>query len=181
MNNIFKSVKKEIDRQYGMTSMTSLKLVSAGAAMINSLPFKFDIDNIGAASDKGFCVAISGDAVDSGDFKAKEIELSGCIKGHQTTIKKKLTFIQKKDGKHILQAKFSDVRLESGLSDEKDKEKAFMEKLKRQLHFKLVPIYENKEDAEVMLTIYPYANILDGAISKWLSVCSDEASLIKYL
>lgn len=181
MSNIFKSVKKEIEKQYGRGDATSLRLISTGAAMIDSLPFKFDIDNVGEASDKGLCVAISGDAVNDGSFKANEIELSGMIKGRQTVIKKKLSFVQKKDGKFILQAKLQDVRLESGLLEEKDEEKAFMQKLKRQLHFRLVPSYKGEQDTEIMLTVYPYANILDGAVSKWINVCSDEASLVKYL
>lgn len=181
MNNIFTRVRKELEKQYGGGNMTALRFVSLGAAMINGLPFKFDIDNIGEKSDKGLCVAISGDAIENGSFTAKEITLSGFIGGRQTTIKKKLSLVEKKDGKHIYQAKFPDVMLESGLDLDKDEEKSFEQKLKRQLHFTFIPCYTDIEDGEVMLTVYPYANILQGAANKYRNVCADEGSLIKYL
>lgn len=181
MNSFFKKVKAEFDRQYGQGNEVSLSFVSLGAAMINGLPFKFDIDNKGISSDKGLCVAISGDIVSSGDFGAKEITLSGIIGGRQTTIKKKLNLVTKKDGKIILQAKFQGIKIQNGLELDKDEEKRFEQKLKRQLHFSFIPYYDGKDDGEVMLTVYPYDNVLNGAASKWRNVCADEASLIKYL
>lgn len=181
MNNIFSRVKKQIELQYGKGNMPSLRFVSLGAAMIHGLPFKFDVDNIGDESDKGLCVAISGDAVENGSFTAKEITLTGFLGGRQTTIKKKLSLVQKKDGKHIFQAKFDTIQLPGGLDLDKDEEKRFEQKLKRQLHFTFTPCYTDIEDGEVMLTVYPYANILEGAASKYRNVCADESSLIKYL
>lgn len=181
MSNFFKKVKNEVEKQYGIGNMTSLRFVGLGAAMIHGLPFKFDIDNIGEESDKGFCIAISGDAIENGSFTAKEITLSGFFNGRQTTIKKKLSLIEKKDGKHIYQAKFSEIKLQSGLGLDDDDEKRFEQKLKRQLHFCFTPCYTDTQDGEVMLTVYPYANVLEGAASKWRNVCADESSLIKYL
>ncbi|MBP1572986.1 MAG: hypothetical protein J6A55_04190 [Oscillospiraceae bacterium] len=180
MNNIFTRVKKELERQYG-ANMPSLRFVSLGAAMIHGLPFKFDIDNVGDESDKGLCVAISGDSIENGSFTVKDITLNCFIGGRQTTIKKKLSLVEKKDGKHVYQAKFSDITLQSGLELDKDEEKRFEQKLKRQLHFSFTPCYTDIEDGEVMLTVYPYANILEGAANKYRNVCADESSLIKYL
>lgn len=181
-NDIIKKTKKEIIRQYGIKSdLTALKFCSLGAAMINGLPFSFVIDNTGGASDKGLCVAISGNAVSGGSFKAQQITLTGFIGGRQTVLKRKLAVVAKKDGKLILQAKFSDLHIESGLSLEKDDEKRFAQKLQNQLRFEFTPEYNGSEDEEILLTVYPYENILEGAASKWRYACSDPASLVKYL
>lgn len=182
IGDIFKKTKAEIAKQYGMKSdMTSLEFCSLGAAMINGLPFSFVIDNTGEASDKGLCVAISGDVISDGRFKASPIVLKCMIGGKQTAIKKKLQFVTKKDGKQILQAKFEGLHIESGLELDKEDEKRFEQKMKNQLRFEFTPEYSGSEDEEIMLTVYPYENILEGAASKWRFVCADAASLVKYL
>lgn len=182
INSVFKKVASEVDRRYGVSSdATFLTFCSLGAAMINGLPFSFVIDNIGGPSDKGLCVAVSGDAVSEGKLTASEIELSGLIGGKQTAIKKKLTLVEKKDGKKILQAKFSGLHIASGLKVKETDEERFSRKMKNQLKFSFTPKYDCESDAEVMLTVYPYENILNGAASKWRYACRDEGSLEKYL
>lgn len=182
IGDIFKKTKAEIAKQYGMKSdMTALEFCSLGAAMINGLKFSFVIDNLGGASDKGLCVALSGDAVSDGRFKASSIELKCTVGGKQALIKKKLQPVTKKDGKLILQAKFESLHIESGLELDKEDEKRFEQKMKNQLCFEFIPEYSGSEDEEIMLTVYPYENILEGAASKWRYVCADASSLIKYL
>lgn len=182
INDIYKKTKAEIARQYGFKNdLTALKFCSLGAAMINGLPFSFVIDNTGCESDKGLCVAISGNAVSDKSFKASQIELTCHVDGRQTRIKKKLVPVTKKDGKLILQAKFSGLHIESGLALDKEDEKRFVQKMKNQLRFEFTPEYSGDEDEEILLTVYPYENILEGAASKWRYACADAASLVKYL
>lgn len=182
INEIFKKTAAEFKKQYGISNdLSRLKFCSNGAAMINGLRFSFVIDNIGGTSDSGFCVAISGDAVADGSFGASPIELVYGMGGKQTKLTKKLSKVVKKDGKTILQAKFSGLHLESGLTSESDEEKRFAQKMQAQLHFSFTPSYSADKDAEVMITVYPYDNILEGAANKWIYACSDPSSLIKYL
>lgn len=181
LNGVIKSIKAEVNRQYGMTDkLTSLSFCSLGAAMINGLPFSFVIDNLGGASEKGLCVSLSGDAVTEGRLTAGDIELRASIKGRQTLVKKKLLLVEKKDGKKILQAKFSSLYIENGIVKGESDEERFQRKLKNQLKFTFTPSYHGK-DEEVMLTVYPYESVLEGAASKWRYVCEDESSVEKYL
>lgn len=183
LNSFFKKTAAEIKKQYGTKSdMSHLEFCTSGAAMINGLKFSFVIDNVGSSTDQGLCVSLSGDAVASGSFTASsQIELDCFINGKQTKLTKKLTAIEKNDGKKILQAKFKGLHLESGVTKEKDEEQAFDHKMRSQLKFSFVPCYTLPEDAEIMLTVYPYDNILEGAASKWIYACSDASSLTKYL
>lgn len=164
----------------------TLKFTTCGIVMINDLPFTFGVENIGAASSKGVCIAISGDEEELKKLTLTTVEAHIIANGNQHTISAQFELKTKADGKPVYQAKFDKLKIPAAKNDEVDskdeaaKEKSLKQNLKNDMTFKFTPRYKENDDIDVMLTVYPYDNLLGGAVSLWKSVTADENSFEKY-
>ena len=102
---------KEILGDHVASGKPCLKMVSCGEIMINELPFSFSMQNIGAASDAGICVTISGEAVNSGIVRFTDFTFIKNVNGKAIPERYDLPLVKKSDGKMIYQVKFTDIKL----------------------------------------------------------------------
>lgn len=154
-----------------------LQFATCGEIMIDGLSFAFGVESIGAASQKGLCVTISGDAVNSGEVTFSDLQFHEIHGGNVTIVKHSFPLITKKDGKKIYQAKFTKipiVEFSQSLFPRKQTEQDVIDRLNAQISFRVTPHYKGNQTPEVMLSIYPYENVLTGSATQWLNVTSDQ-------
>ena len=155
-----------------------LNFATCGEIMIDSLPFSFGVESAGKASDKGLCVSISGDAVDRGLVSFSDLEYHEMHGGNVTIVKVEFRRVTKKDGKKIYQAKFDRIPItefSTGMfGGNKVTEETVINRLNAEISFKVTPHYNGTDEPEVMLTVYPYENPLNGSCVQWIKVTSDK-------
>lgn len=155
-----------------------LKISYCGEILINGLPFSFTAVSAGSASDKGLVVSFSGEAVDKGMVAFEKIEaVTAC---GQTTerIEKNPVLITKKDGKKIYQTRFTEIPIPaaakgSGFRIKRSRED-FFKSVSSEIAFRVVPRYSLNKECEIMITVYPIANPLNGLSVIWKSCTSDK-------
>lgn len=86
---------KEILGDHVASGKPYLKMVGCGEIMINELPFSFSMQNIGAASDAGICITISGDAVDSGIVRFTDLTYMKNVNGKTVPERYDLPLVKK--------------------------------------------------------------------------------------
>ncbi|MBR1863330.1 MAG: hypothetical protein IJ806_04520 [Ruminococcus sp.] len=153
-----------------------LKMTSIGEVMISGLLFTFGVESVGLASDKGLCVTVSGEAVDSGRVTFSDFQL---ITGGQKAKRLDFPLVTKKDGKRIYQLRLTDLRLTDPSQEEyhEKEEDRFLAEMKKQMTFKVMPHFVSggQEDTpELMISVYPFENPLNGAATDWVNVTDDE-------
>lgn len=154
-----------------------LEMTNIGEVMIDSLMFTFGVESVGKASDKGFCVSISGDAVSDGRVTFSDFQIIRQIKGKTVTKYEELSEFVKNDGKMIYQARFENINIVEASDEEELKklsEEQLIQKVNSQITFKLVPHFSGDDMPEIMISIYPFQNILTGAATEWVYVTSDK-------
>lgn len=152
-----------------------VKITACGKVMIDGLPFSFSVMSGGERSEKGIVVSFSGEAVENGTLTLGTVDMHYIKKGKAHSQTKKLARIVKKDGKHIYQARFTDVVLIDSASSKKKKDSAsFLADIESSYSFKVTPEYSSDEDSEIMLTVYPIADPLAGLAVEWRSCTSDK-------
>ncbi len=176
MKNPFRGLKK------GIKDLTSpqvrLKFSTCGEVMIDGLPFSFGVQSIGIPSDKGLVVSISGEAVENGELTFDFIELNLMNGMKVKTARREFSEHIKTDGKKIYQSRFPEVVIPLGKSDplfslRRQTEEEFISQLTSEISFKTIPHYKGKEDSEVMITVYPVENPMNGLAVQWKSCTSD--------
>lgn len=158
-------------------SQVKLRLSTCGEIMIDGLNFAFGVESAGTASDKGLCVSISGEAVDSGEVTFSDLEYHEQHGGSITVVKHDFPVVTKKDGKRIYQARFTRIPIteySSGAFFRKVTEQDVINRINAQISFRVTPHYSGSNTPEVMLSIYPYDNPLTGSATQWLKVTSDK-------
>ena len=152
-----------------------LKFNSCGKVLIDGLPFSFSAVSIGGASNKGIVVSFSGEPVENGRLSFGSIELRYTQNGRARSTAKKLARIVKSDGKHIYQAKFTEVTLEdyqpTGRKADSD---MFLSDISSAFSFRVTPSYKEEQQGEVMLTVYPIEDPLSGLAVEWKPCTSDK-------
>ena len=157
-----------------------LQFSTCGEIFIDSLPFSFGVESIGASSDKGISVSISGEAVDKGIVKFSDLEYNEMHGGDVTVVKMNFPLVTKKDGKKIYHADFRKIPIteySTGMFGGKVTEESVISRLNAEIGFKVTPHFSATDDAqeqEVLLTVYPNENPLEGACSQWINVTSDK-------
>ena len=152
-----------------------VRISTCGRVLIDGLPFSFSAVSDGAASQKGIVVSFSGEPVENGSLTFGTIELRFFVGGRARSATKKLNRIEKSDGKHIYQAKFTEAALAEFVpSKGKAGSEDFLADVASALSFKTTPTYKGSEDAEVMLTVYPIEDPLAGLAVEWRSCTSDK-------
>lgn len=165
-------IKKQLAMMNRQT--VKVKIPVCGKVMIDGMPFGFSAASDGKASQKGIVVSFSGEPVENGSLKLGTIEMKYVSNGKNRTETKKLQYIEKKDGKHIYQAKFTGAVLgEAGAVGDTDAE-IFLADVSSSFNFKVTPEYKAAEDGEVMITVYPIEEPLSGLAVEWRSCTSDK-------
>ena len=81
------------------------------------------------------------------------------------------------DGKKIYQAKFTKIPItekDTSVLFRKLTEEEVVQRLNCEIAFKVTPHFSGEDTPEVMLTVYPYENMLTGSAVQWLKVTSDK-------
>ena len=94
-----------------------------------------------------------------------------------TLVKHGFSLVTKKDGKKIYQAKFTKIPItekDTSVLFRKLTEEEVVQRLNCEIAFKVTPHFSDEDTPEVMLTVYPYENMLTGAAVQWLNVTSDK-------
>ena len=157
-----------------MGNDVKLRLLQNSGIMINGLEFTFMGESIGRESNKGFAVSITGDEIDKDRLRLSTITMTAGSGAKNTSITKKLTRIQKSDGKYAYQAKFPNTYIpEAEDMSGMDKLEQLMAGSKNQFVFKLTPFYEGEKETEVMITLFPYESVLTGAATLYKKVTSN--------
>lgn len=178
MNNPLKQLKKQLHNIN--KPQVKLKFSTCGEILIDGLPFAFGVESDGISSDKGLTVALSGEAIDKGKLTFDTIELNLLNNAKIKSIIKKLEAVTKNDGKKIYRARFPEVIIpvcpkQPIFSFRRQlSEKEFLQKLSSEISFKTVPCYKGTEEAEVMITVYPNENPLNGLAVSWKNCTSDK-------
>lgn len=168
MKNPFAGLKKK---------QVKLQFSTCGEIMIDGLPFAFGVESAGKASDKGLCVSISGEAVNDGRVTFSNLEYYENHGGKITLVKHGFSLVTKKDGKKIYQAKFTKIPItekDTSVLFRKLTEEEVVQRLNCEIAFKVTPHFRGEDTPEVMLTVYPYENMLTGSAVQWLKVTSDK-------
>ncbi|ADU22109.1 MULTISPECIES: hypothetical protein [Ruminococcus] len=165
---------KEILGDHVASGKPYLKMVGCGEIMINELPFSFSMQNIGAASDAGICITISGDAVDSGIVRFTDLTYMKNVNGKTVPERYDLPLVKKSDGKMIYQAKFTDIKLPEFDSSVATTKEEFLGVLATQLTFRVTPLYKGNGLPEIMLSVYPFGDPLTGSATEWKRVTADQ-------
>ena len=165
---------KEILGDHVASGKPHLKMVGCGEIMINELPFSFSMQNIGAASDAGICITISGDAVDSGIVRFTDLTYMKNVNGKTVPERYDLPLVKKSDGKMIYQAKFTDIKLPEFDSSVATTKEEFLGVLATQLTFRVTPLYKGNGLPEIMLSVYPFGDPLTGSATEWKRVTADQ-------
>lgn len=163
------------------TPAVKLSFSSSGDVLADSNPFLFTVSSIGKASDKGFLISISGDAVNDGSLRLDKIELHR-LKGVKFEVAKYgLKRTAKKDGGYAYQLSLKNFHLPEGESSfqgilnlKGTSRRSELSKIENEIQFKLTPSYSGDKTSEILIGVFPYENILDGAASKWVKVTPDK-------
>ena len=94
-----------------------------------------------------------------------------------TLVKHGFSLVTKKDGKKIYQAKFTKIPItekDTSVLFRKLTEEEVVQRLNCEIAFKVTPHFSGEDTPEVMLTVYPYENMLTGSAVQWLKVTSDK-------
>ena len=157
-----------------MGNDVKLRLLQNSGIMINGLEFTFMGESIGRESNKGFAVSITGDEIDKDRLRLSTITMTAGSGAKNTSITKKLTRIQKSDGKYAYQAKLPNTYIpEAEDMSGMHKLEQLMAGSKNQFVFKLTPFYEGEKETEVMITLFPYESVLTGAATLYKKVTSN--------
>ena len=157
-----------------MGNDVKLRLLPNSGIMINGLESTFIGESVGRGSNKGFAVSITGDEIDRDRLRFSTITMTAGSGSKNTSITKKLTRIQKNDGKYAYQAKFQSTTIpEAEDMSGMDKLDALMAGSSNQFVFRVTPFYEGEKETEVMITLYPYESILTGADTLYKKVTSN--------
>lgn len=162
-------------------SEVKLGFSSVGKVMADSNSYLFSIESIGKASEKGFLISFSGEAVDSGSLKLDKIELHR-LKGVKFEITKYgLKKVEKKEGGFAYQLSLKNFYIPERESESAsllkfggNKDKASLSRIENEIQFKLSVSYDGTDESEVLIGVFPYENILSGAASKWVTVSPDK-------
>ncbi|EXM37557.1 hypothetical protein [Ruminococcus albus] len=165
---------KEILGDHVASGKPCLKMVSCGEIMINELPFSFSMQNIGAASDAGICVTISGEAVNSGIVRFTDFTFIKNVNGKAIPERYDLPLVKKSDGKMIYQVKFTDIKLSEYDPSTVSTKEDFLNALSAQLTFRVTPLYGGNGLPEIMLSVYPFGDPLTGSATEWKRVTADQ-------
>lgn len=154
-----------------------LEFAACGKVLIDGMRFSFTVTSDGKASDKGFCVSFSGEAIDSGEVTLRDLEIFENRGGKSVPRKVSMPLIKKKDGKRIYQAKLKGLKIPDASQRRgsgQSIEDALSSIISKDIRFKVTPHYSGEEEAEVMLNVYPYENALTGSCTQWLKVTADK-------
>ena len=161
-------------------SEVKLGFSSGGEVMVDSVSYLFSIESKGKASDKGFMISISGDAVNDGTAKFESIELHR-LKGVKFEIKKySLKKVEKKEGGICYQLTLGNFDIPENESDgiwdilRKDDRNSEMDKIKKEIQFKLSVSYTGNSESEVLIGVFPLENIISGGATKWVKISPDK-------
>ncbi|WP_124097931.1 hypothetical protein [Ruminococcus sp. Marseille-P6503] len=177
MNNPLKRLKKELKSIN--KPQVKLKFSACGEILIDGLPFAFGVESDGISSEQGLTVSLSGEAVDKGRLTFDTIELY-ILNNEASPAVKKLEAVTKKDGKKIYRARFPEVKIPTSQKQSffsfgrRLSENEFLQRLSSEISFKTVPHYKGAEEAEVMITVYPNENPLNGLAVSWKNCTSDK-------
>ena len=158
-----------------------LKMISCGEIMINRLPYSFSLQNIGAGSDDGLCVTLSGDDIDNGRIRFTDLIFIKTENGKSVQERYDLPLITKNDGKRLYQLRLDKLHLQEFDPSEASTEEEFLGVLSTQLTFRVTPLFEGDDMPEVMLSVYPFGDPLTGSATEWKKVTSDEDYFIHHL
>lgn len=157
-----------------MGNDVKLRLLQNSGIMINGLEFTFMGESSGKASDKGFAVSFACDEIDKGRLTFSSITLIAGDDSKNRKVVKRLERIKKSDGKYIYQAKFKDIAIpEENRMGKKERLEQLLSGKDERFIFKVTPGYEGEEECEVLITFYPYENILTGADTMYKKVTSN--------
>ncbi|WP_051540126.1 hypothetical protein [Ruminococcus sp. FC2018] len=154
-----------------------LDFSACGKIMIDGMRFSFSVSSDGKSSEKGLCVSFSGEAIDSGEVKLKDLEIMQQHKGKLVPRKLSMPLVTKKDGKKIYQAKLHDLKIADAtqrVAKGQTIEDALSSIISKDISFKVTPVYSGDDEPEIMLNVYPYENALTGSCTKWLKCTSDK-------
>ncbi len=176
MKNPFKQLKNDI--ALAKKPQVKLKFTTCGEVLIDGLPFSFGVESVGLYSEKGIAVSLSGDVIERGELTFGDSVEMHMLNGTKIrTIKRKLEAVKKKDGKKIYRAKFPEAVIaqyvKRGIFDKKPDEEQFMQRLSGEISFKVYPCYKGEGEEEVMITVYPIENPLNGLAVNWKNCTSD--------
>ncbi|WP_295157651.1 hypothetical protein [uncultured Ruminococcus sp.] len=172
---------KEILGDHVASGKPYLKMISCGEIMINRLPYSFSLQNIGAASNAGICVTLSGGAVDNGRVRFTDFVFLKNVDGKVIPERYDLPLVTKNDGKKLYQAKFDKLVLKEYDPTVAKTEEEFLGVLSTQLTFRVTPLFEGEDMPEIMLSVYPYGDPLTGSATEWKRVTSDEDYFLHHL
>ncbi len=154
-----------------------LEFATCGEIMIDGLIFSFGVESAGLASDKGLCVSISGESVDKGDITFTDLQYHEQHGGNITVVQHDFPLVTKRDGKKIYQARFTKIPIteySGGAFFRKITEQDVIDRMNAQISFRVTPHYSGSGLPEIMLSVYPYENPLNGSATQWLKVTSDK-------
>ncbi|WP_294475630.1 hypothetical protein [uncultured Ruminococcus sp.] len=151
-----------------------LKMISCGEIMIDRLPYTFSLQNIGAASDEGLIVSLSGDDIDSGRVRFTDFTFQRITDGKAEWVRYDLPLVKKNDGKRIYQARFGNIFLTEFDPSVASTEEEFLGVLSTQLTFRVTPLFQGDDTPEIMLSVYPLGDPLTGSATEWKKVTSDQ-------
>lgn len=159
------------------TSEVKLKMLCTTEEVCDGRSFIFSVTTDGKASDKGFLIAISGDAVDNGELKLSQIELHR-LKGIKfEVVKYGLKKSEKKNGGYSYNLSLKNFyipekeRMSSSLLRfNGNKSKAQLSRIEDEFQFKLKINYTSQADSEFLVGVFPYENLLAGGCSKWVKL-----------
>lgn len=155
-----------------------LEINAAGKVLINSLVYTVGFQSIGKPSGKGFALSVAGEGVKNG-LELDWAELHYFKNGKEKVIKKRFETSKNKSDEKVFILRMSEIALPSGNTDysfgEQNKQKLFMEQTLTQFTIKFSGTYTHEQDSELLVTVYPYENVIEGASSKWIDCTHDES------
>ena len=151
-------------------------------AIIDSLGFSFAIESLGKESKAGFIVAVSGEAVDNGELVLDELGIHRLSGGKFQIDSYKFKKVSKKGGGYAYQAEFKNFYIPPApekvkmptLRSEIPDEQAMMDKIAKEVQFRFKASYSGAKETEALVAVFPYENIIDGGVSKWVTVTGDK-------
>lgn len=177
-NNLPKMNIMEVAKSLMLPESVKLELNVAGTVLINSFVYTIGFQSIGKPSSKGFALSVAGEGVKNG-LELEWAELHYFKNGKEKTLKKRFETSKNKSNEKVFMLRMSEIALPSGNANstfgEQNKQKVFMEQTLTQFTIKFSGTYTNKQDSELLVTVYPYENIIEGASSKWIECTCDES------
>lgn len=155
-------------------SAPKLKLSAFGEKIYNGMLYSVSIENCGAESTKGFCLSIAGDAVDNGGLTVKKLQIHR-IEGIKATVKEiPFVRVEKKSGGIAFMARAENEYLPYAITlkgfefpTEKRAEELMVARLQNEISLKFVCSYTDDIEREVLITVFPFENVLTGADCAW--------------